>query len=293
MGGDDASSRESGTATPDRWGSSTTTDRLERGEAAIRLDGLTVDFEDVRALTDVDLRVREGEFVTVIGPSGCGKTTMLRTVGGLQEPTSGTVRVGGDPPDSARQRGEFGFVFQRHALLPWKSALENVVFLREMAGKSPDRERARDLLATVGLEGFEELRPAELSGGMAQRVAIARALHLGASVLLMDEPFGELDELTREEMGVEVRRVWRDRRKTVLFVTHSVPEAVFLADRCVVMSDQPGKIEAVFDVDLPRPRDESAYGTAQFQEQVARVRTALHEGCERGDAASRDHPDHR
>ena len=250
----------------------------EGRETAIRLDGVTVDFEGVRALDDVDLRVGEGEFVTVIGPSGCGKTTMLRAVGALQEPTAGTVRVGGDPPDRARENGEFGFVFQHHALLPWKSALENVVFLRKMAGKSADRERARDLLATVGLEGFEESRPAELSGGMRQRVAIARALHLGASVLLMDEPFGELDELTREEMGVEVRRVWRDERKTVLFVTHSVPEAVFLADRCVVMSGQPGEIEGVFDVDLPRPRDESVYGTTQFQEQVARVRTALHEG---------------
>jgi NitT/TauT family transport system ATP-binding protein len=255
-------------------------ERPERPETAIRLDGVTVDFEAVRAVADVDLRVADGEFVTLIGPSGCGKTTMLRTVGGLQEPTEGTVTVGGDPPDRAREAGEFGFVFQRHALLPWKSALENVVFLRKMAGKPPERERARDLLETVGLAGFEDARPAELSGGMAQRVAIARALHLGASVLLMDEPFGELDELTREEMGVEVRRVWRDQRKTVLFVTHSVPEAVFLADRCVVMSDAPGEIETVFDVELPRPRDESVYGTTAFQEQVARVRTAFHEGSE-------------
>ncbi|WP_115862361.1 ABC transporter ATP-binding protein [Halorussus litoreus] len=253
----------------------------DKPETAIAIDGLTVDFEAVRALRDVDLRVDSGEFVTVIGPSGCGKTTLLRTVGGLQEPTDGRVCVDGESPDSARRRGEFGFVFQQHALLPWKSALENVVFLRRMAGKSADRERARELLGTVGLAGFEESRPAELSGGMAQRVAIARALHLGADVLLMDEPFGELDELTREEMGVEVRRVWRERRKTVLFVTHSVSEAVFLADRCVVMSDAPGEIEGVFDVDLPRPRDESVYGTEAFQEQVAAVRTALHEGYER------------
>ncbi len=248
---------------------------------ALEIDGVTVDFEGVRALADVDLRVAEGEFVTVIGPSGCGKTTLLRTVGGLQDPTAGTVRVGDRPPERARQDAEFGFVFQRHALLPWKSALDNVVFLREMAGKSPHREAARDLLETVGLSGFADTRPAELSGGMRQRVAIARALHLGASVLLMDEPFGELDELTRERMGVEVRRVWRDQRKTVLFVTHSVPEAVFLADRCVVMSDHPGEIAGVFDVDLPRPRDESVYGTAAFQQQVARVRTALHEGDDR------------
>ena len=253
----------------------------ERGEPAIRVADVTVDFESVRALADVDLRVADGEFVTVIGPSGCGKTTLLRTVGGLQEPTSGRVRVGGESPDRARRRGAFGFVFQHHALLPWKTALENVVFLRRMASKSPDREGARELLETLGLAGFEDARPADLSGGMAQRVAIARALHLGADVLLMDEPFGELDELTRERMGVEVRRVWRDRQKTVLFVTHSVPEAVFLADRCVVMSDAPGEIAGAFDVDLPRPRDESVYGTEPFQRQVAAVRTALHDGHDR------------
>ncbi|MFC4552742.1 ABC transporter ATP-binding protein [Halorussus sp. GCM10023401] len=245
----------------------------------MRLDGVSVEYDGVRALADAELRVGEGEFVTVIGPSGCGKTTMLRTVGGLQEPTAGSVRVAGDPPERAKQAGDVGFVFQRHALLPWKSALGNVTFLRKMAGESPDPEGARELLSTVGLGGFEDARPAELSGGMKQRVAIARALHLGASVLLMDEPFGELDELTREEMGVEVRRVWREEGKTVLFVTHSVPEAVFLADRCVVMSGDPGRIEGVFDVDLPRPRDESVYGTAAFQEQVARVRTALHAGA--------------
>ncbi|WP_135828405.1 ABC transporter ATP-binding protein [Halorussus halobius] len=247
-------------------------------EPAIALDDVTVDFGAVRALADVSLRVEDGEFVTVIGPSGCGKTTLLRTVGGLQEPTAGTVRVAGETPERARRAGAFGFVFQHHALLPWKSALDNVVFLRRLAGKPPDRERARDLLGTLGLAGFEDARPAELSGGMAQRVAIARALHLGADVLLMDEPFGELDELTREEMGVEVRRVWRDRRKTVVFVTHSVPEAVFLADRCVVMSDAPGEVAGAFDVDLPRPRDESVYGTEPFQRQVAAVRTALHDG---------------
>lgn len=256
----------------------------DRGTPAIALDNVTVEYDDVRALEDVSLEVESGEFVTVIGPSGCGKTTLLRAVGGLQDPTSGTIRMAGSPPSLAKEDAEFGFVFQHHALLPWKSALENVTFLRTMAGKSANPSAANELLSTVGLSGFEDSRPAELSGGMKQRVAIARALHLGASVLLMDEPFGELDELTREQMGVEVRRVWREEEKTVLFVTHSVPEAVFLADRCVVMGTDPGRIEGVFDVTLPRPRDESVYGTRAFQEQVARVRSALHDGGSRRDS---------
>ena len=251
-------------------------------DPAIALDGVTVEYDDVRALAGVGLDVEPGEFVTVIGPSGCGKTTLLRVVGGLQEPTAGSVAVGGDPPARAKRDAEFGFVFQHHALLPWKSAVENVTFLRKMAGKSAEPARARELLSTVGLSGFEDAAPSELSGGMKQRVAIARALHLGASVLLMDEPFGELDELTRERMGVEVRRVWRAEAKTVLFVTHSVPEAVFLADRCVVMGTDPGRIEGVFDVSLPRPRDESVYGTTAFQEQVARIRSALHRSESQG-----------
>lgn len=242
----------------------------------IEFDDVTVTFDDVRAVDGVDLRVEDGEFLTVVGPSGCGKTTLLRTIGGLQEPTSGTVRVDGRPPDAAREAATLGYVFQQHTLLPWKSAVENVVFLRKMAGKPPDREGAERLLRKVGLEGFEDAKPRSLSGGMKQRVAIARAIHLGAGTLLMDEPFGELDEITREELGVEIRRIWRTERKTVLFVTHSVPEAVFLADRCVVMESDPGRIAATFDVDLPRPRTGDVYGTDAFQEQVAAVRRVLY-----------------
>jgi NitT/TauT family transport system ATP-binding protein len=254
----------------------------------ISVENLSVTYGDLRALTDVSLDVAGGEFVTVVGPSGCGKTTLLRTIGGLEEPTTGRVTVDGDPPEAAQSDARLGFVFQEHTLLPWKSAIENVTFLRRMAGKDPDPAGARDLLATTGLDGFEDARPGELSGGMKQRVAIARAIHLGADVLLMDEPFGELDEITRDEMSVEILRLWRENRKTVVFVTHSVPEAVFLGDRCLVVSGAadptdstadgtPGRIVAEFEVDLPRPRDESVFGSEAFGAQVARVRRALHD----------------
>jgi NitT/TauT family transport system ATP-binding protein len=243
----------------------------------IELDGVTVRYRDHTAVADLDLRIESDEFVTVVGPSGCGKTTLLHTIGGLQTPTSGRVRVDGRPPAAAQSAADLGYVFQQHTLFPWKSALENVVFLRELADQPPEREAARSLLRSMGLDGFEDARPRELSGGMKQRVAIARALHLGADVLLMDEPFGELDEITRDELGVEIRDLWRRGRKTVVFVTHSVPEAVFLADRCVVMCGQPGRIEATFDVALPAPRDEDVFGKRAFQEQVAAVRRTLHE----------------
>ena len=245
----------------------------------IAVEDLTVAYEDVVAVEGIDLSVDAGRFVTVIGPSGCGKTTLLRAVGGLETPTRGRVRVDGDPPERAQQRANVGFVFQRHTLLPWKTALENVTFLRRLAGKPPDPDGARDLLERAGLAGFADARPAALSGGMRQRVAIARALHLGADVLLMDEPFGELDELTRETMGLEVRRVWRGERKTVLFVTHSVPEAVLLGDRCVVVRGSPGRIVDSIDVDLSRPRDRDVLESDPFQERVAAVRAALSGGA--------------
>ncbi|MDQ2051762.1 ABC transporter ATP-binding protein [Natronolimnohabitans sp. A-GB9] len=246
----------------------------------IELDDLTVTFDDFTAIADVDLRIEPEEFVTIVGPSGCGKTTLLRAVGGLQEPTAGRVRIDDRVPAAAQEAGDIGFVFQQHTLFPWKSALENVVFLRTMADKSPKREKAHALLRSMGLDGFEEARPSQLSGGMKQRVAIARALHLGADVLLMDEPFGELDEITRDELGAEIRSLWRQERKTIVFVTHSVPEAVFLGERCVVMRDQPGRIEATFDIDLPTPRDTDVFGSRAFQEQVAAVRQTLHESYE-------------
>ncbi|SEO90676.1 NitT/TauT family transport system ATP-binding protein [Halogranum amylolyticum] len=242
----------------------------------ISSEGLTVEFDDLTALRDLSLEVDDGGFVTVIGPSGCGKTTLLRTLGGLEEPTEGSVSVGGASPAAARRDGRVGFVFQDHALLPWKTALENVTFLRRMAGKPADETGAREVLATVGLEKFVDARPATLSGGMKQRVAIARAIHLGADVLLMDEPFGELDELTREEMSVEICRIWRNYRKTVVFVTHSIPEAVLLGDRCLGLHGPPAEIAWERSIDLPRPRDRGVFESAAFQEQVAAVRRLFH-----------------
>ena len=249
---------------------------------AIATSDLTVTYGDTVAIEDVDLRVEDGEFVTVIGPSGCGKTTLLRAIAGLQEPTAGTVRIDGREPAAAQREGTIGFVFQDHTLLPWKTALENATFLRRTAGKDPDPAGARTLLETVELEGFEDAKPAALSGGMKQRVAFARALHLGADVLLMDEPFGELDEITRDEMGVTVRRVWRTEDRTIVFVTHSVPEAVFLADRCLVVGVESDGVDHVVDVDLPRPRDESVFGSDKFQREVARVRRLLYDETQRG-----------
>lgn len=242
----------------------------------IEVDSLTVAFEEITALDAVDATVTDGEFVTIVGASGCGKTTLLRTIAGLQAPTAGRVRIDGQPPVVARSAGEIGVVFQQHTLFPWKTALENVTFLRRMAGLKPEPEKARTLLETVGLGEFTARYPSELSGGMCQRVAIARALHLDASVLLMDEPFGELDELTRDQLGIELRALWRRERPTVLFVTHSVPEAVLLADRCLLVSGPPGKIVERFEIDLPRPRDERVFESASFQRQVGAIRSALH-----------------
>jgi NitT/TauT family transport system ATP-binding protein len=242
----------------------------------ISLEAVTVRYNELTAIKEVDLHIEAEEFVTVIGPSGCGKTTILRVIGGLENPTTGEVRIDGHPPAQARTEGEIGYIFQQHTLFPWKTVIENVTFLREMAGRPPDVKGARSLIELMGLDGFEDAKPAALSGGMKQRVAIARALHLDADVLLMDEPFGELDEITRDRLGVEVADVWRREQKTVVFVTHSVPEAVFLGDRCVVMADEPGRIRRVVDINLPRPRDEAVYGSNAFQELVAEVRDIIY-----------------
>ncbi len=208
----------------------------------------------VRAVEDITLEVGENEFVTLVGASGCGKSTLLKLVAGLTPATRGTIHIRG-----AAVREPFpdvGFVFQQPVLLPWRSVLDNVLFSVEMLGRPARQYRkpAGDLLELTGLGGFETKYPRELSGGMQQRVAICRALLPDPSLLLMDEPFGALDAMTREEMSLELLRIWEERRKTILFVTHSIPEAILLADRVVVMTPRPGRVARVLAVDLPRPR---------------------------------------
>ena len=229
----------------------------------------------IRALADVTLDVAGGEFVTIVGPSGCGKTTLLRILGGLLSGSSGSVELLGRPVTGPSRN--VGMVFQDPVLLPWRTVLENVllpvVVLR--LDRQTYRQRALDLLGLVGLAGFEDKYPHELSGGMRQRVSLARALVHDPALLLMDEPFGALDAMTREAMNLELQRIWRESGKTVAFITHSIPEAVFLGDRVVVMSPRPGRIVDVVPVDLERPRDLDMMGSDAFGIYTRKIRHLL------------------
>jgi NitT/TauT family transport system ATP-binding protein len=232
----------------------------------------------VHALEDIDLEVGNAEFVTLVGASGCGKSTLLKLVAGLTPPTRGSIRI-----RDAIVREPFpdvGFVFQQPVLLPWRSVLDNVLFSVEMLGLDPRQYRkpAEDLLELTGLAGFEAKYPRELSGGMQQRVAICRALLPDPSLLLMDEPFGALDAMTREEMSLELLRIWDERRTTILFVTHSIPEAILLADRVVIMTPRPGRIARVLDVDLPRPRTMDLEFDSRFKAASDTVRGLIFAG---------------
>ncbi len=233
------------------------------------------DGADVIALEDISLTIGDNEFVTIVGPSGCGKSTLLRLASGLIPPTSGSVAIDGAMVEEPRQ--DTGIVFQMPVLLPWATILDNVLFpLKMLHRKEADgAEKARQLLTLVGLGGFEGTYPRELSGGMQQRAAICRALIHNPSILLMDEPFGALDALTREEMALEVLRIWTDQPKTILFVTHSITEAVLLADRVVVMSARPGRIAEIINVDLPRPRTFEIEAHHEFQHSTRRIRELI------------------
>jgi len=230
------------------------------------------DGSTVEALQDVSIAVRPGEFVAIVGASGCGKSTLLRLVAGLAQATTGSVTLDGKAV--TEPRAETAMVFQAATLLPWANVLRNVTFPLRLMGQSDSstEDRARELLKTAGLAGFESRLPRELSGGMQQRVAICRALLQDPGVLLMDEPFGALDALTREEMSIELLRLWASRRMAVMFVTHSISEAVLLADRVIVMSPRPGRVVDVVEVGLERPRSFDQEGAAEFQRCARRIR---------------------
>jgi NitT/TauT family transport system ATP-binding protein len=237
--------------------------------APIRIDRVEKTFDlghgkTLQALSQVSLDVAASEFLAIIGPSGCGKSTILRLVGALDQPTRGAVTVGERPPRDLALAHRLGVAFQDHALLPWLTVWQNIALPYQVAGRAPDDARIAEIIGLVGLTGFEGARPKQLSGGMRQRASIARALILAPDVLLLDEPFAALDAVTRRHMNLELQRIWLSSRTTTVLVTHGVDEALFLADRIVVMSGRPGRILKTFDIDFPRPRTPDMMRTERF-----------------------------
>ena len=255
----------------------------------IVIDGIAVTYgagsaEPVQALAPIDLAIPDGSFVSLVGPSGCGKSTLLRVVADLMKPSLGRVTIGGADPAALRRAGRIGLVFQQANLMPWLRIEDNVRLLRDLVAAKGEQKPAgppagqdvAGLLEIVGLNGFESKRPHQLSGGMQQRAALARALALDPAILLMDEPFAALDEITRDRMAFELMRIWQHYRKTVLFVTHSLAEAVFLSDRVVLMTARPGRIHRIFEVDLPRPRNQETRLSDAFIRLVGEVNRELY-----------------
>jgi NitT/TauT family transport system ATP-binding protein len=228
----------------------------------------------LQALAEVDLEIREGEFVAIIGPSGCGKSTVLRLAAGLDSPTNGSVEIFGAEPHQLAKQHRLGVAFQEHALLPWASVRSNIALPYKVAGRKVDDARVDGLIELVGLAGFENARPKQLSGGMRQRVSIARALVLSPDLLLLDEPFGALDAVTRRRMNAELARIWGEEKITTILVTHDVDEALLLADRVVVMTGRPGHVRVIKDVGFARPRDAATTRSPEFHELVDEL-TAL------------------
>jgi NitT/TauT family transport system ATP-binding protein len=256
----------------------------EAGPAVIEARGLSLTFQTadgpVHALKDIDLTIGRGEFVSFIGPSGCGKTTFLRVIADLERPTGGTIAVNGMTPDEARRARAYGYVFQAAALYPWRSIARNVSLPLEIMGapKAERRERVARVLELVNLTGFERKFPWQLSGGMQQRASIARALAFDADLLLMDEPFGALDEIVRDHLNEQLLELWARTGKTIAFVTHSIPEAVYLSTRIVVMSPRPGRVTDVIASTLPAERPLDIRETPEFLEIAHRVREGLRAG---------------
>jgi len=256
---------------------------MEAAETEIKIKGLCVTFpdkdggDDIHALTDVDLDIKQGEFVSLLGPSGCGKTTLLRSIADLQKPTSGIISVRGMTPHEIRVRQKYGLVFQSPVLYDWRTVRRNVCMPMEVIGlhKEERTRRVTETLELVGLLKFGQKYPHQLSGGMQQRVGIARALALDPEILLMDEPFSALDEFTKEKLHMDVLDIWRKTHKTILFVTHNIQEAVLLSDKVVVLSPHPGRVSAVVDVDIPRPRNLDVRDTPEFIHLVSKVRNSF------------------
>jgi NitT/TauT family transport system ATP-binding protein len=251
--------------------------------AAVSIAGVSKQFKGgTTALQEIDLDIHPGEFVSLIGPSGCGKSTLLRVIGDLISPSAGKVVVNGKSAHQARLDRDYGIVFQEAVLYDWRTIAKNIALPLELGSwdKRRRRERVAEMLKLVELDGFEDHYPWQLSGGMQQRVSIARALSFSPALLLMDEPFGALDEMTRERLNAELLRIWADTQSTIVFVTHSIAEAVFLSTRVVVMSPRPGRISSVVGIDLPQPRTATTREEPRFFELVTQVREALHLGSE-------------
>ena len=248
--------------------------------SVVQIKDVTKRFEETTALQAIDLEIEPGEFVSLIGPSGCGKSTLLRVIGDLIQPTAGNVSVNGKPARQARIDRDYGIIFQDAVLYDWRTVAKNIALPLELARWDRARRTAKvkEMLELVELSGFENHYPWQLSGGMQQRVSIARALSFDPALLLMDEPFGALDEMTRERLNMELLQIWEASGSTVVFVTHSIAEAVFLSTRIVVMSARPGRISKVIPVDLPQPRTAETREDARFFELATEVREALHLG---------------
>lgn len=249
----------------------------------ISIKGLTVRFKtpqsSVLAIDNVDVEIPRGTFLTIVGPSGCGKTTLLKVLSGVLEPSHGMVKFDNQPMDRQKVVGRVGYVFQRPLLLPWKTTLQNVMLTMEVARKGMSKaerlQEARHWIEVVGLKGFEERMPHELSGGMQQRASIARALAFRPQVLLMDEPFAALDEITREKLQEELLELWQKLDTTVVFITHSIPEALILSERIIVMSARPGQVLETIDIDFPRPRSEATRELPMFGQLAGHIRHLL------------------